>query len=360
MEIMKDLEQTDTSTWPKDYVKLFLTNHLLNKTNTEALTNLGSEVFDIRAEDSVQDLETRRCKISISDLEKLSLNETGNLPTNLKIRVGARFMLTSNLNTQDKSINGSIGTVKYLNFNRNYPLKGHIFVEFDDPEAGNSLKDHRLSGELKTYGPTSPIVKPVHYSKSNRMIFSGKQFLGILARAITVRKSQGSTFKYMMGDMNRTSDKITSKGKPHHVNVQPGQFYMMLSRGKSRDIRSWNKHVEHFCSNRFYAEHLKIICFVETHLINRSFHHIGKHLDGWLDVHKDTEHGLDICYNPKEVKVICELDVLCPMEMQPVMVEVCQERIILVVVYRTGPLGNFLNYLIENLNAFPKTQREWL
>ena len=139
---MKDLEQTDTSTWPKDYVKLFLTNHLLNKTNTEALTNLGSEVFDIRAEDSVQDLETRRCKISISDLEKLSLNETGNLPTNLKISVGARFMLTSNLNTQDKSINGSIGTVKYLNFNRNYPLKGHIFVEFDDPEAGNSLKDH--------------------------------------------------------------------------------------------------------------------------------------------------------------------------------------------------------------------------
>ena len=135
IEIMKGLDQTDTSTWPTDYVKLFLINHLVNKTNMEALTNLGSEVFDIIAEDSVHDLETRRCKISISDLE------TGNLPTNLKIGVGTGFMLTSNLNTQDK-LNGSIVTVKYLNFNRNYPLKDRIFVKFDNPEAGNSLKDH--------------------------------------------------------------------------------------------------------------------------------------------------------------------------------------------------------------------------
>ena len=78
---MKGLEQTDTSTWPKDYVKLFLINlflinYLVNKTNKEALTNLGSEVFDARAEDSVRDLETGPCKISIFDLEKLSLNET--------------------------------------------------------------------------------------------------------------------------------------------------------------------------------------------------------------------------------------------------------------------------------------------
>ena len=97
------------------------------------------------------------------------------------------------------------------------------------------------------------------------------------------------------------------------------------------NIRSWNKHVEHFCSNRFYAEHLKIIFFVEKHLINPSFHYIGKYLDGWSDVHKDTKHGPAICCNPKEVKVICELDVLCPMEMLPVIVEVCQERILLVV-----------------------------
>ena len=62
-----------------------------------------------------------------------------------------------------------------------------------------------------------------------------RQFLGILAHAITVHKSQGNTFEYMMGDMYRTSDKITSKGKPRHVNVQPGQFNMMLSRGKSKD-----------------------------------------------------------------------------------------------------------------------------
>ena len=49
IKIIKSLEQTDTSTWPESYVRLFLINYLVNKENEEALSSLESEIFVIRA-----------------------------------------------------------------------------------------------------------------------------------------------------------------------------------------------------------------------------------------------------------------------------------------------------------------------
>ena len=53
-----------------------------------------------------------------------------------------------NVNVSDRLINGSIGTVKHID-RRSKPLCSTIYVKFDDPKAGNSLKDRRLLGELK-------------------------------------------------------------------------------------------------------------------------------------------------------------------------------------------------------------------
>ena len=121
-----------------------------------------------------------------------SLNITGNLPAMLKVCVGARFMLTDNISVNDRLINGSIGTVKYCNFSCNHPLLGSIYVKFDDPKAGNSLKDNRLRDELKECVPISAVVKQFPFTKGKTMInVQRKQYPGILGHAITVHKSQG-------------------------------------------------------------------------------------------------------------------------------------------------------------------------
>ena len=57
-------------------------------------------------------------------------------------------MLTDNISVSDRLINGSIGTVKHLG-RGSKPLCSTVYVKFDDPKAGNSLKDRRLCGELK-------------------------------------------------------------------------------------------------------------------------------------------------------------------------------------------------------------------
>ena len=92
-------------------------------------------------------------------------------------------MLTDNISVCDRLIKGSIGTVKYLD-RRSKPLYSAIYVKFDDPKAGISLKDRRLCSDLKECVPI-----PVKKRKSTA-IAERKQFLLILGHAIIVHKSR--------------------------------------------------------------------------------------------------------------------------------------------------------------------------
>ena len=111
-------------------------------------------------------------------------------------------MLTDNISVSDRLINGSLGTLKHLD-RRSKPHCSTIYVKFDDPKAGNSLKDRRLCGELKECVSITARAKrfPLKKGKST-VIAERKQYLLILGHAITVHKSQGSTLTYMQGDLN--------------------------------------------------------------------------------------------------------------------------------------------------------------
>ena len=399
---IQSLADTDTSGWPpNEFVKLYLSNYLANKENEESISNLDSEVFVIKSEDSGKDLETGTCSISIPDY--LMLNKTANLPAKLKVCVGARVMLTDNISISDRLINGSIGTVKYLQIPRSKPLLGKILVKFDDENAGNSLKDRRLRGEFKECVPISAKAKHFPFTKGKTTITAQrKQFPMILAHAITIHKSQGSTLEYMKGDLDQT----TQSGKGT-VPVNQGQFYTLLSRAKSRDkvqllnfkpdhikvnkpalieinrmreeslfswqhpllkmsgssmclfnIRSWNAHIEHFLSDNIYTSNCSLLCFTETHCNNGHMKHLAELQEGWNDIHKQTLHGLAICYRESDVKIIEEIQTTNTLEILPVLVEIRNECILIVLVYRTpGPLGTFINDLIEQLRDLPTQHR---
>ena len=111
-------------------------------------------------------------------------------------------MLTDNIGVSDRLINSSIGTVKHLD-RRSKPACSTIYVKFDDPKTGNSMKDRRLCGELKECVPITARAKRLPLKKGkSAVITERKQFLLILGHAVTVHKSQGSTLAYMQGDLN--------------------------------------------------------------------------------------------------------------------------------------------------------------
>ena len=64
-------------------------------------------------------------------------------------------------------------------------------MKFDDPKAGNSMKDRRLRGELKECVPITATAKrfPLQKGKSTAIV-ERKQFPLIIGHAITLHKSQ--------------------------------------------------------------------------------------------------------------------------------------------------------------------------
>ena len=96
------------------------------------------------------------------------LNKTGNLPKLLKVCLGTRVMLTTNVDTADKLINGSCGQIKQMQVK--YPNlldQRTIYVKFDEPHAGNSKKNRNLPGELKECVPINLCPKRFHGRSSH-------------------------------------------------------------------------------------------------------------------------------------------------------------------------------------------------
>jgi len=78
----------------------------------------------------------------------MSQSQTKGLIFCLKIKIGARVMLTSNVDISDNLINGQIGTVLHVDYNNNKVKT--IFIEFDDPKAGLSKRTQSHKG--RNYG----------------------------------------------------------------------------------------------------------------------------------------------------------------------------------------------------------------
>ena len=217
-----------------------------------------------------------------------------------------------------------------------------------------------------------------------------KQYPLVIAHCITIHKSQGSTYEYMIGNLDRTSRSSNPKRK---VNLQPGQAYTLVSRSKSKlgtqlknfepemiivndealnemkrlqeksllkwshpienesgcvlalfNLRSWNLHLKHFLCDPMHLLNCSLFCFTETNLqtgiaITINEFDFG---DNWIDFHKQTQHGLALCYNSSSVTMVEELKTIDKIEILALMMQHLEKDFIVVVIYRQpGSLGSF-------------------
>ena len=86
--------------------------------------------------------------------------------------------------------------------------------------------------------------------------------------------------------------------------------------------------------------------------------HIDEILDDWKDIHKNTRHGLALCYNVSKVNIIEVIDIPSDLEVLPIVLEIEKETFLLLIVYRMpGPLGSFIDDFILLITELPKKHR---
>ena len=174
-----------------------------------------SQQYSIKACDAVAGQTNHFNLSNLSDKR----SETGGLHGVLKLAIGARVMLTTNVDVSDGLVNGARGEVVHVVTN-DMDKVTNILVNFDNTEVGSKAK---VSSPYRSrFGEAVPFAKHevIFLAKGKRgSEVTRLQFPLTLAWATTIHKVQGLTLDEVVVDM---------KGG----RFSPGQAYVAFSRVK--------------------------------------------------------------------------------------------------------------------------------
>lgn len=207
-------------------LRIFGTNLDADRYNKKCFNEIDSEIYEYKAIDKL--ISQKDKNTNYFDKSKLLsensymykfFNSYCKAPKILKLKEGCKVMLLKNLDTKNGLVNGSCGTVIYLD---NQKIK----VLFDNK---------------KLYSITT---EEFEYTLSNQLKIQRTQFPLCLAYGITIHKSQGMTINKLVVDFKNIFDY--------------GQAYVALSRTQSID----GLYIKNFDKNKILTNS-KVIKFYE-------------------------------------------------------------------------------------------------
>ena len=216
----------DHPSYPKNAMHVYAQNEPAMIRNDKMLMDLEGTMYISKARDFKKDVQANIAAVKFSQNPK----EYGNLLGVLGIKIGARVMLTLNVDVTDGLTNGAMGTVS------NVVQKGDkisvILVQFDNPTV-----DQRAIARSQFKDIDSSPVPFYEFQKTfpiNEKSFQGCriQFPLFLSWAVSIHKCQGLTVDEIVVDMSR-----------HKGPYQRGQAYVAFSRVKTLE----KLHIINYC-----------------------------------------------------------------------------------------------------------------
>ena len=223
------------------------TNKKRNLVNTQKLAELISNEKKYKC-NSVDRVTNVPGKPKLSEKLKDNPGKTGNLETELNLKVGAPVVITTNHTKQkyreDGIVNGARGYVQSIQVSKNNQENVEIiWVVFNNEKIGNLYRfEYRYL--RKDFNPGHELTVPIFPQRKKFTIKFGNveyqrtNFPLSLAYAITAHKCQGETLNEMIIDFGPD---VIKKIKNH---ICPGSFYVALTRvrlGCKVFLRSFDK-----------------------------------------------------------------------------------------------------------------------
>ncbi len=225
IEILRSREiKPGCSNYPYESLHLFATNAAVDKFNDEMLNRFitDDDICVIRAQDT---------KAKNQDKSKGKHPRKECLPTELKIGVGAKCYLTTNISTSQGLTNGAAGTCVAIIKKDDQVC--HILVEFEGQNIG---KEALAESPYKAQYPRAVPIQRVTMSLGRGSKMYRKQFPLHLGFGMTIHKVQGKTVQSCV---------VSMRGR-----FMPGQFYVAVSRVKTLE----GLHILDFCPRKIRCD----------------------------------------------------------------------------------------------------------
>ncbi|XP_072042907.1 uncharacterized protein [Amphiura filiformis] len=176
---------------PQDALHLFFLNDDVDNHNEKKLQTLTTDTFMIKAVD-VDQIGSRIIKVNETPHKTSRQNDTVLAPV-LKLAVGARTMLISNVDVLDGLCNGVSGVIKGIEFGNSQNMPNVVFVKFDSDRIGANKRTSQFIPSH--YAGCTPITprKETFTLKGNQFSTTREQLPLKLAWAVTIHKVQGQT-----------------------------------------------------------------------------------------------------------------------------------------------------------------------
>ena len=185
---------------------------------------------------------------TLPDKLRENSSKTGNLQTELKLKVGAPIVITSNHSKQkyreDGIVNGARGFVEAIQVSKENTDKVEVvWIVFNNESVGR-LYQFEHNHLRKTFNPGHAIATPILPTRKNFKVKFGnveyqrQNFALSLAYAITAHKCQGETLEEVIVDFGPDKENEIKNY------ICPGSFYVALTRvreGSKAFLRSFDK-----------------------------------------------------------------------------------------------------------------------
>ena len=201
---------------PKDALVISGTNKIVNEYNSRKLSQVPGELYEFRAKVSIA---TR--KDFIPQLDNAGLIKNSPLPYICQLKVGARVMLSYNIDVVDSLTNGALGEVIGFKKVPNGEVR-YVMVKFDDNDCG---KDRRKALNFDKEFPN------LNATAIDLLEFEFSMRAGGAAKAVAInfplRLAWGTTAHKIQGHTVKKPQELILDLKCW---LEPAMIYVMLSR----------------------------------------------------------------------------------------------------------------------------------
>ena len=205
--------------YPKNAMHVFAQNKYCDEWNKFMLESIPGDIVTCVAQDSKKDNMTKLANINIPDKP----SATGNLTKELQIKVGAKVMITTNIDVSDGLTNGVMGWIVNIVKDKVKLNVKAILLKFENKDVGQNARNLSLYKDVNHDAvPIEPIQACFQINGSTSCNGTRVQFPLRLSWGVTIHKCQGLTLNEIVVDMT------PSKGKYY-----PGQAYIAFSRVKT-------------------------------------------------------------------------------------------------------------------------------